>query len=136
VSPEISLGGNFSFDYKGEYYSTTTIYGYIKRSNITESYECLASIMNSKLLWWYLVNTGTTLANGYYRYKPAYIDSFPFPIISEVKQSELSKLYNIIVDLRTRNLDTLKYENETNNLIYLMYELSEKEINIINALNG
>lgn len=32
VAPEISLGGNFAYDKTGEFYSTTKIYGYIKRT--------------------------------------------------------------------------------------------------------
>ncbi len=31
VAPEISKGGNFAYDKKGEFYSTTKIYGYIKK---------------------------------------------------------------------------------------------------------
>ena len=37
------------------------------------------AILNSQLFWWYLVNTGTVLANGYFRYKPNYLKSFPLP---------------------------------------------------------
>jgi len=36
IAPEISRGGNFSFDQKGEFYSTTKIYGYIKKEAIKE----------------------------------------------------------------------------------------------------
>uniref|UniRef100_UPI001C87B007 hypothetical protein n=1 Tax=Elizabethkingia meningoseptica TaxID=238 RepID=UPI001C87B007 len=38
VAPEISLGGNFSYDKNGHFYSTTTVYGYIKKKTISESY--------------------------------------------------------------------------------------------------
>ena len=34
VAPEISLGGNFAYDEKGNFYSTTKIYGYIKGSSL------------------------------------------------------------------------------------------------------
>ena len=67
VAPEISLGGNYTFDANGHYYSTTTVYGYIKRNNFKESYYTYMAILNSQLCWWFLVNTGTVLANGYYR---------------------------------------------------------------------
>jgi hypothetical protein len=39
IAPEISRGGNFSFDPKGEFYSTTKIYGYIKKETTKEKYE-------------------------------------------------------------------------------------------------
>ncbi|KAA6306513.1 hypothetical protein EZS27_041829, partial [termite gut metagenome] len=44
VAPEISLGGNFSYDVEGIYYATTKIYGYVKKDNIKESYKFLLSI--------------------------------------------------------------------------------------------
>lgn len=54
LAPEISFGGNFMFDSNGQYYSTTTIYGYIKKEDIGISYETLLAIMNSRLCWWFL----------------------------------------------------------------------------------
>ncbi|MBR0176692.1 MAG: hypothetical protein IJQ11_04630, partial [Bacteroidales bacterium] len=63
VAPEISMKGNFSYDEKGQFYSTTTIYGYIKNKDCKISNETLMAILNSQLCWWFLVHTGTVLAN-------------------------------------------------------------------------
>ena len=79
VAPDISYGGNFSYDEKGLFYQTTTIYGYIKKSHIHESYKFWMALLNSRLFWWYLTNTGTTLANGFFRFKPDYVKPFPVP---------------------------------------------------------
>lgn len=79
VSPDISLGGNFAYDALGQFYMTTTIYGYIKNASVREDYRFWLALMNSKLVWFYLQNTGTVLANGYFRYKPAYLENFPVP---------------------------------------------------------
>ena len=98
VAPDISLGGNFAFDFKGEFYQTTTIYGYIKKTYIKESYKCLAAILNSRLCWWFLVNTGTTLANGFFRFKPDYIN--PFPVPQEIS-TEVDNLLSKLVDIQT-----------------------------------
>ena len=76
VAPEISFGGNYAFDVSGQFYSTTTIYGYIMKESCNVSYETLMAILNSKLCWWFMSNTGTVLAQGYYRYKPAYLFLF------------------------------------------------------------
>ena len=91
VAPEISLGGNFSYDINGHFYSTTTVYGYIRKENIRITYETLLAIMNSRLCWWFLKNTGTVLANGYSRYKPAYLFPFPMPKIEKQKIKEYKK---------------------------------------------
>ena len=79
VSPDISFGGNFAYDLLGQFYMTTTVYGYIKNGDVKESYQFWLALLNSKLLWFYLQNTGTVLANGYFRYKPAYLERFPVP---------------------------------------------------------
>ena len=79
VAPDISMGGNFALDIKGQFYQTTTIYGYIKYENVKCSYKSLLALLNSHLCWWFMQNTGNVMANGYYRYKPAYINPFPLP---------------------------------------------------------
>lgn len=95
LAPDISMGGNFSIDLTGSYYTTTTLYGYIKKPSIKESYESLLALLNSSLLWFYLKNTGSVLANGYFRYKPAYLQNFPIPTFignAELCLSLLAKL--------------------------------------------
>lgn len=79
VAPDISMGGNFAYDKEGIFYQTTTVYGYIKMPHITEDYRFWMALLNSRLCWWYLTNTGTTLANGFFRFKPDYIKPFPVP---------------------------------------------------------
>ncbi|WP_090347009.1 type IIG restriction enzyme/methyltransferase [Elizabethkingia miricola] len=134
VAPEISLGGNFSYDVNGHFYSTTTVYGYIKKKTISESYLTLLAFMNSKLLWWYLVNTGTVLTNGYFRFKPNYLFAFPIPEISFVINSEIEKLTNEIILLKNANnekeFDVLN--TKLNNIIYSLYNLDELEVQFIN----
>ena len=95
VAPDISLGGNFAYDEKGVFYQTTTIYGYIKKEHISESYKFWMALLNSRLFWWYLTNTGTTLANGFFRFKPDYIKPFPVP---EIIPTEITSVIEALVD--------------------------------------
>ena len=133
IAPEISRGGNFSFDQKGEFYSTTTIYGYIKNKDVKESYKSLLAILNSNLLWWFLVNTGTTLANGYFRFKPNYIKDFPMPIVSKETENTLIDIVDKILNHRNiHNLSgSIELENEINNIVYSLYDLRKEEIEVI-----
>jgi type I restriction-modification system DNA methylase subunit len=98
LSPDISLGGNFAYDSGGKFYMTTTVYGYIKHPHVTESYNFWLALLNSKLLWFYLQNTGKVLANGYFRYKPAYLESFPVP--TEVPAGQIT-VFDTLVDYIT-----------------------------------
>lgn len=95
VAPDISLGGNFAYDVNGEFYQTTTIYGYLKKDEVKESYKLLMAFLNSRLCWWFLINTGTTLANGYFRFKPDYIN--PFPVPAKIPE-DISNKMEILVD--------------------------------------
>lgn len=146
MAPDISLGCNFSYDKKGYFYSTTTVYGYVKKDNIQESYKFLMSILNSKVLWYYLVNTGAVMANGYFRFKTNYIKPFPIP---EINDLERTKPFEILVDYITflkkekskfNNFvvspDYLIsfYEDILNSMVYELYfdvEMKENDLEII-----
>lgn len=130
VAPEISLGGNYSFDFDGRFYSTTTVYGYVKRDGFPGSYYTWMAILNSKLCWWFLKQTGTVLANGYYRYKPAYLKPFPIPVIPE-EIDFLLKQY--AKDLMTGNSTNNKDLNvrEIDRIVYVLYGLSDGEIRLV-----
>ena len=135
VAPEISKQGNFSYDIKGEFYSTTTVYGYIKSAATPESYKCLLGIMNSNLFWWYMVNTGTVLANTYFRFKPDYMKPFPLPpSIPENLEREIVEYVDKIVELKNNNTDlssVYKYEDKIDKIIYSLYSLTDEEIELI-----
>ena len=47
------------------------------------------ALFNSRLFWWFLTNTGTVLANGFFRFKPDYIKPLPVPaaIPAETEQA-------------------------------------------------
>lgn len=97
LAPDISLGGNFSIDRTGRFYTTTTLYGYIKHDKVWESYEFLLAVMNSKVLWFYLKTSGSVLANGYFRYKPAYLQNFPIPEVSKKAEATISTLVKCLL---------------------------------------
>jgi hypothetical protein len=128
LSPDISLGGNFTFDAKGMFYMTTTVYGYVKAASIKESYKFWLAIMNSKLLWFYLKNTGTVLANGYFRYKPAYLNDFPLPeLSSEKEQVPFVTLVDYVLYLKSHS----DFDTELTSRDYVMISFFEQ---ILDAL--
>ena len=109
VAPDISMGGNFAYDVEGKFYQTTTIYGYIKKSEILESYKFWMALLNSRLCWWFLTNTGTTLANGFFRFKPDYIKQFPVPEFKRTSKGEMLviKLTDFLLYLYDKNNDDI-----------------------------
>lgn len=125
IAPDISLGGNFSYDPKGTYYTTTTLYGYLKQDSAWESYQYWLAILNSSLLWFYLKNSGSVLANGYYRYKPAYLENFPVPEVSRDNEKRIASLSAYLLVLNasaTQHKVTIAYfEQLIDGLVYELY---------------
>ncbi|WP_307425100.1 TaqI-like C-terminal specificity domain-containing protein [Chryseobacterium sp. MDT2-18] len=131
VAPEISLGGNFSYDEKGDFYSTTKIYGYIKKSSIKESYLFWLGLFNSELFWFFIKKTGYVLRGGYFTFKTNYINPFPVPL--DFKQEDIGAIEALVSQiLQIKKLDTTpdtsSLESEINRIVYKIYELSDEEI--------
>ena len=126
IAPEIAMGGQFSYDKKGEFYSTTTIYGYIKKSGVKESYIYLLALLNSNLLWWFLRQTGTVLANGYFRFKPNYLFPFPIPNVTATEVAEIERLA-----IQCLTLPSEKTAKEIDAMIYSLYHLTSDDVAII-----
>lgn len=123
VAPDISMGGNFAYDEKGLFYQTTTVYGYIKKREIKESYKFWMALFNSRLFWWFLTNTGTVLANGFFRFKPDYIKPFPVPaaIPAETEQA-ITILVEYILTLKALSEKEKIDEYVDNDVIIRQFE--------------
>ena len=150
VAPDISMGGNFALDIKGQFYQTTTIYGYIKYDNVKCSYKSLLALLNSHLCWWFMQNTGNVMANGYFRYKPAYINPFPLPSDEAILAAEqiieplvdcLTYLYNkensdIYAHTSNKNL-RIHFNDILDMVVYELYfadHMKEQNIDVIERL--
>ena len=147
VAPDISMGGNFTYDSKGIFYQTTTVYGYIKKYEVKESYKFWMALFNSRLFWWYLKNTGTVLANGFFRFKPDYVKPFPVPeTISSDAEQLVSTLCDYVLfiksqeanlsDLVSNKLISDYFERIIDGCIYEIYfgdHMKELEIDIMSS---
>ena len=90
------MKGNYSIDYNGQFYSTTKVYGYIKRANCPLSYEFLLALLNSSLFWFFIKNTGYVLRGGYYTFKTNYITPFPLPNYEDIEKNDIRKIEDIV----------------------------------------
>ena len=134
VAPEISLGGNFAYDDKGKFYSTTKIYGYIKKCNIVEGYKFWMALFNSRLFWFFIQNTGYVLRGGYYTFKTDYVNPFPVPkdIPQKIEEAIVRIVDDILMLKRTNpQADTSKLENQIDLLVYKLYGLTYDEVMVI-----
>lgn len=141
LAPDISLGGNFSIDREGNHYTTTTLYGYIKHDHVWESYEFLLAVLNSKVLWFYLKNTGSVLANGYFRYKPTYLQNFPVPAVSQAHEATLAKLVSCLLAYKASSRSELGINGFMDDLIdacvmecYFREHMAERDLLFLDEL--
>ena len=79
------------------------------------------AILNSQICWWYLSHTGTILANGYYRFNPAYIKSFPIPYVSPQTDSYIQEI------LKKGGQES----DELRRVICSLYKLSKEEFLVV-----
>ena len=136
VAPEISKGGNFSYDKKGGFYSTTKIYGYIKKESIIEDYKFWLGLLNSRLFWFFIQNTGYVLRGGYFTFKTDYIQPFPVPqVVAPDIHNKVITAVDYILEAKEKNAqyDTSELECDIDNCIYSLYDLNKEDIAIIES---
>jgi type I restriction-modification system DNA methylase subunit len=92
MTQEISLGCNMTYDENGTFYHPTTIYSFVKNEKFKVDDKYYLGILNSKVMWFFLKNTGTELRGGYFRFKTNYLKPFPLPEISENSQDVINKV--------------------------------------------
>ncbi len=96
MTQEISLGCNMTYDENGEFYHPTTIYSFVKNRDFNVDEKFYLGILNSKIMWFFLKNTGTELRGGYFRFKTNYLKPFPLPEIPENPNVIIDKVNSIL----------------------------------------
>ena len=125
------LDTTVSFDEQGVFYQTATLYGYVKKDDVLVSYKVLMAVLNSRLCWWFMQNTGTVMSGGFYRYKPAYIKTFPMPSDMVLSKSSL-EIENLVKAIeQEKENDTSALENQIDFLVYHLYGLTYDEVLIV-----
>ena len=90
------------------------------------------TILNSKLCWWFMIQTGTVLANGYYRFKPAYLKPFPVPDIPKEYDIKLTGLAKRIIQEDSSEIRAA-ITSEIDKLIFELYNLNIDDIRIVES---
>ena len=95
----------------------------------------LTGVLNSKLVAFWLRHKGKMQGNNYQVDKEP-LQRIPLPIVSPAQQLPIINLVNTILSTkRTKpQADTSELENEIDNLIYNIYDLSYDEIKIVRGI--
>lgn len=109
-----------------------------KESEIQDEY--ILALLNSNLLTYFLLKTSSNLRGGYFSMKPGYVDPFPLKVdFSPTEKESYSKIVAAVKRINTisqeksesakREIQILK--EKINALVYELYDLTPKEIKII-----
>jgi adenine-specific DNA-methyltransferase len=117
------LGNNFTLT-KGSVIDMT---GFLIKSNS----RYLLAILNSKLIAFLMNIWSISRRGGYLEYKVQYIEKIPIKNISEKEQKPFIELVEKILEGRKNDNDTTDLENQIDQLVYQLYDLTEEEIKIV-----
>lgn len=151
ISPEISKGCNFTVAPVGIYHNTQ-VYSFVPDETRKESQFYWLGILNSKVLWWFLTQTGTVLRGGYFRFKTNYLRPFPIPVIEPTNKAEqdahdrIVSLVEQMLDLHRQRAAVQTPHEQTalerqiaatdsmiDRLVYDLYELTDAEVELVNG---
>ena len=126
VYPDIYRQQSFTIDTSAFYCSNTCYF-------IPTEETWLCGLLNSKSVEWYYSRLANTLGSGGSRGFSIYIKQIPIPNIEPVQKTRISQIvYQIISTKQTApDADTTTLENEIDNLVYELYNLTEDEIAIV-----
>ncbi len=97
----------------------------------------LLGFLNCTLFDWYARNTfqclGDPWKGGRLRFIAQYMEKVPVPIATKEQQSEIETRVDKILTLKKNNTkaDVFDLEEEIDNIVYQLYDLTEEEIAII-----
>jgi hypothetical protein len=108
---QVAKKGESTYDYEGGIYFSSTVYTPILKQDSELLEMSTLGVLNSNLIYYYIMTTGTVLRGGYYRYKTEYIQSIGIP--TQELDTRLEGNVNKIIDLKnkrsTLNLSLLDY---------------------------
>ncbi|WP_407522998.1 TaqI-like C-terminal specificity domain-containing protein [Lacibacter sp. MH-610] len=124
---EISDKPKFAFDDEKYFAEATTFL------MTGEKLKFLLAILNSKVSEWYFNLIGTTTGMGTNRWKKYKIELLPIKIATQKQENEIEVLVNQILAIKKQNpsTNTTDIENQIDNLVYQLYDLTEDEIKIV-----
>jgi hypothetical protein len=133
MTPDICGKAEMTIDEIGEMYHTTTIYSFVFNEKAKYSPKVYLGILNSRVIWYFLTQTGNVLRGNYLRFKTEYLKPFPIPTATIEQQVAIESLVAQILAAKRANpaANTSALESEIDRLVYELYGLSVEEIAVV-----
>lgn len=119
----------FAYDDKGYYINQTCYF-------IPTDDKYLCALLNSMLIYFYMQQIASSLGEGAFRWIKQFVEKLPIVKIDSKNQKTADSIINLVDEiLRAKAKDstanTSKLESEIDSLVYKLYNLTNKEIKII-----
>lgn len=127
------VSSSLIFTYDSEqYYALNTLVIVNKIDNkIGPDLKFILGLMNSKLMNYVYSNKFKSTKTVFSEIQARSIKELPIPKISNEFENEITSLSSEIITLKKSMADTTDLENQIDQLVYQLYELTEEEIKII-----
>ena len=129
VIPAIANDVEYAADYEQHFSNDKT------SICITSDPNYLLGLLNSKVLWWFIRQTAASKQGGFYEFKPMYVSALPIPAASPEKKKAVERLVDCILAAKQRDAeaDVSALERKIDQLVYALYDLTPKEIQIVES---
>ena len=97
LTAEISFGCNMTYDTKNLYHNTQS-YTIIFDGEHEERTLSYLTILNSKVLWFFLAQTGNILRGGYFRFKTKYLEPFHLPDLTSSDNQDIAESLSVLAN--------------------------------------
>lgn len=127
VIPAIAQGVEYAPDFAEHYTNDKT------SICVTDKANYLLGLLNSQALWWFIQQTAASKQGGFYEFKPMYVTQLPIPPATTKQRSAIEQLVERIMAAKQKNsvADVAAQEQEIDELVYKLYNLTPEEIRII-----
>jgi adenine-specific DNA-methyltransferase len=126
IFPNLQNTNKFALDDTGVYLNAPAVF-------LPSNDKALLAVLNSKVVWHFLKSICVIRSGGYIEVKPQYFEQIPIPNIDATIQNKLTVLADKAIQAKTKNqqADITEIENQIDQLVYQLYELTAEEIKIV-----
>jgi hypothetical protein len=113
-----------------EFLCDKTVHIIVPRENCPYNLVLILALINSKLFdYFYKFISQETGGRAFAQVKTTYMKKLPLP--NNNRLNGISTIYNEIITLKSQGKDTTALEQQIDNMVYKLYELTYKEVKII-----
>jgi len=127
------VSSSLIFTYDDEQFYALNTLVIVNKKNLDKgpNLKFILGLMNSKLMNYVYSNKFKSTKTVFSEIQARSVKELPIPKISESHELEIIELSERIIELKQGDSDTTELENEIDQLVYQLYDLTDEEIKII-----